>query len=397
MSFCGYDETRLPILLEEFSNVDLDYIVDRLNSIEIETPSWGYTSGGTRFFTYEDPLAARSLEEKLADAATVHRYTGVTPRVALHIPWDSAEDYAPMMELAESLSIGIGAINPNLFQDNDYMLGSITHTNPSIRRKAVGHILECVEIMKVTGSRDLSLWLSDGTNYPGVGDFRQRRHYLQSALREVYDALPDNGRILIEYKGFEPSFYHTDLADWGMATLTAMELGPSAQTLVDLGHHPLGTNIEQIVAWLIDLRRLGGFHFNSKKYADDDLTAGSVNPQELFLIFCEMVKGMEDPDVHLDPAFMIDQSHFDKPKVEGMIQSVEQILRAFARALLVDYAKLTEAQQAGDVVGAESILKNAAEADVRPLIGEARRRIGRAPDALNAYRANQDRELRARD
>ncbi|MGE5558942.1 MAG: L-rhamnose isomerase [Bacillota bacterium] len=381
---------NLEHLAEKFPGFSMEGIIKNLMEQHIETPSWGYGSGGTRFFTFKDPTAARNLEEKIADAAVVHQFTGVTPSVALHIPWDKTDDWKGLAAFAAARGIRIGAINPNLFQDNDYMNGSITNLSPAVRKKAVAHIMECVEIMNQTGSRHLSLWFADGTNYPGQGDFRKRKALLIESLREVYGKMSGNQVMLIEYKMFEPAFYHTDIGDWGMATFIAQAVGDRAMTLVDLGHHPLGANIEQIVAWLIDLGRLGGFHFNSKKYADDDLTVGSINPYELFLIYCELIKGYRDAGVKMDVAYMIDQSHFDKPKVEGMIQSVDNIQTAYAKALLVDYEALAQSQANGDAVLAEEILKKAFQADVQPLLAEARTRMGVDPDLLSAYRRSPE-------
>src|SRR5690554_1888568 len=351
-------------------------VLKNVMKLEVETPSWGYSSGGTRFFVYDDPTAARTLEEKIDDAAVVHKYTGITPAVALHIPWDKTDDWPGLKQYAESKGIRIGAINPNLFQKNEYLHGSVTNYDPAVRAQAVDHLLECVQIMRDTGSPVLSLWLADGTNYPGQSDFRRRKKNLIDSLSKVYKELQGEERILVEYKMFEPAFYHTDIGDWGMATFIAQALGERAQTLVDLGHHALGTNIEQIVAWLLDLGMLGGFHFNSKKYADDDLTTGSVNPHELFLIFCELVKAERDPEISNDVIYMIDQAHFDKPKVDGMIQSVQNIQIAYAKALIVDYQALEEAQVKQDIIAAEEILNAAYQTDVRPLLTEARQRTG---------------------
>ena len=376
-------------------NSDLkEQIINALMEQEIETPSWGYASGGTRFFVPDDPTAARTLEEKIDDAAVVHKYTGVAPSVALHIPWDKTDDWKGLKEYAQSRGIRIGAINPNLFQMNEYMQGSVTNYDPAVRAQAVEHLLECVQIMRDTDSKVLSLWLADGTNYPGQSDFRRRKRNLLESLRSVYKELRADERILIEYKMFEPAFYHTDIGDWGMATLLAQSLGERAQTLVDLGHHALGTNIEQIVAWLLDLEMLGGFHFNSKKYADDDLTTGSANPHELFFIFCELVKAERDPEISNDVIYMIDQAHFDKPKVDGMIQSVQNIQIAYAKALIVDYQALEEAQVKQDIIAAEEILNAAYQTDVRPLLAEARQRAGLDPNPLEAYLKSSDRELR---
>ena len=377
--------------------VDLVKARERLLSQEIETPSWGYADSGTRFQVFHQPGAARTVFEKLDDAAMVHQMTGITPSVALHIPWDKVDDYQKVVDYAEELGLTIGAINPNLFQEPEYKLGSLCHPDVAIRKKALDHILECIEIMNITGSKILSLWLADGTNYPGQDDFRDRKKRLEDTLEVVYEALGDDQRMLIEYKFFEPAFYHTDIADWGMATLLAMKLGPRAQTLVDLGHHPLGTNIEQIVAYLIDEGKLGGFHFNSKKYADDDLTTGSINPYELFLIYNELVAGAEDLQEDLDVAYMIDQSHNVKPKVAAMIQSVEQIQMAYAKALLVDRLSLRKAQREGDIIGAESILRAAYDCDVTALLADIREEMGVPVNPLKAYRQSGYEDTIARE
>jgi len=368
--------------------LDVEGIEAALKAQRIETPSWGYGDSGTRFKVFAQAGAARTPHEKIADAAQVHKYTGVAPSVALHIPWDKADDYGELRVYAESLGLRLGAINPNLFQEDDYKLGSLCHPDPYVRRKAIDHCLECIEIAKVCGSEIISLWLGDGTNYPGQDNFRARKHRLVESLAEVYAVMPPPMRILIEYKFFEPAFYHTDLGDWGMALLTAQKLGDRAQVLVDLGHHPLGTNIEQIVAILVDEGRLGGFHFNSKKFADDDLTVGSINPYELFLIFNELIDGEIDPAVEMNVAYMIDQSHNIKPKIEAMIQSIVNVQTAYARALLIDRSKLAESQLAGDVVTAEETLLSAFRTDVRPLLAAVREEMGLGPDPLAAYRAS---------
>jgi len=366
--------------------LDVEGIKAALKAQRIETPSWGYGDSGTRFKVFAQRGAARTAYEKLADAAQVHKYTGVAPSVALHIPWDKVDDYGALKVYAQSLGLRLGAINPNLFQADDYKLGSVCHPDPSIRRKAIDHCLECVEVARATNSDIISLWLADGTNYPGQDSIRARKHRLIESLTEVYAAMPAPMRLLIEYKFFEPAFYHTDLGDWGMALLVAQKLGDRAQVLVDLGHHPLGTNIEQIVALLIDEGRLGGFHFNSKKFADDDLTVGSINPYELFLIFNELIDGELDPAVEMDVAYMLDQSHNVKPKIEAMIQSIVNVQTAYARALLIDRRKLTEAQLAGDVVTAEETLLAAFRTDVRPLLAAVREEMGLTSDPLAAYR-----------
>ncbi|MBD69082.1 L-rhamnose isomerase [Candidatus Poribacteria bacterium] len=365
---------------------NVDEIRNNLKKQHIETPSWGYGNSGTRFGVFHQEGAARNAAERLEDAATVHKYTGVSPTVALHIPWDQTDDWDGLQQYAAELGIGIGAINPNVFQDQIYKLGSVCNPDSSIRRTAIDHMLECVDIMNITGSQDLSLWFADGTNFPGQGDFRQRKHWMEEALKEICNTLNDNQRMLIEYKFFEPGFYHTDLTDWGTAYVMAKKLGNKAQVLIDLGHHPLGINIEFIVAYLIDENKLGGFHFNCKKFADDDLTVGSINPQELFLIYNELVAAELDPEVETDIAYMIDQSHNLKPKVEASIQSVCNLQTAYAKALIVDRQSLAETQAAGEIIDAEQILQRAAETDVRPLLERVRLEMDLDPNPLTAYR-----------
>ncbi|MEA3406630.1 MAG: L-rhamnose isomerase [Chloroflexota bacterium] len=383
-------EAAYELLAEDLESrgLDVEEIKSALKDQHIETPSWGYADSGTRFKVFKQPGAATTPFEKIADAAQVHKFTGVAPSVALHIPWDKVDDYGELSRYAASLGISLGAINPNLFQDDDYKLGSLCHPKDTIRRKAVDHMLECIEIAETVGSDILSLWLADGTNYPGQDSFRARKHRLIESLQEVYEAMPETMRLLIEYKFFEPAFYHTDIEGWGMALLVAQKLGERAQVLVDLGHHPLGTNIEQIVALLLDEGRLGGFHFNSKKYADDDLTVGSVKPHELFLIFNQLIDAERDPDVEMNVAYMLDQSHNIKPKIEATIQSVVNVQNAYARALLIDREALKTAQLAGEVVDAEEILLDAYRTDVRPLLAEVRREMGLEIDPLAAYRAS---------
>lgn len=363
--------------------LDVAGVKEALKAQRVETPSWGYGDSGTRFKTFPWHGAARDVRERLADAAMVHKLTGVCPSVALHIPWDAVEDWAELKAYAESLGVRIGAINPNLFQDDEYRLGSVCHPEPAVRRRAVEHMLECVEIARATGSTILSLWFADGTNYAGQDSLRERKHRLLESLRQVYAAMPAGMRMLIEYKFFEPAFYHTDLPDWGTAYALALKLGPQAQVLVDTGHHPQGTNIEQIVAFLLDEGRLGGFHFNARKYADDDLVVGSVNPFELFLIYNELVAAAE---AARDVAYMIDQSHNIEPKIEAMVQSALNVQTAYARALTVDRDTLTARQAAGDVLGAHRVLVDAFETDVRPLLAQVRVEMGLHPDPLAALK-----------
>ncbi|HID86355.1 MAG TPA: sugar isomerase [Anaerolineae bacterium] len=421
-------EREYALLAERLTErgVDVEAVKEALKAQRIETPSWGYGDSGTRFKVFPWPGAARNVFEKIADAAFVHRLTGVAPSVALHIPWDrpalshalsedfgelsravegeaeGVDDWAGLKRYAEELGIQIGAINPNLFQDDVYRLGSVCHPDATVRRRAVDHMLECVEIMKATGSDILSLWFADGTNYAGQDSIRERKRRMEEALAEVYAALPEGSRMLIEYKFFEPAFYHTDVADWGMAAAFARKLGPQAQVLVDTGHHAPGTNVEQIVAFLLDEGLLGGFHFNSRKYADDDLIVGTVNPFELFCIFNELVAAEEadDPavaDCARNVAYMIDQSHNIEGKIEAMIVSVMNCQTAYAKALLVDRAALAERRAAGDVLGAHRVLMEAYETDVHPLLARVRVEMGLDPDPIAAFQASGYAEKVARE
>jgi len=381
-------------LFEERQNargIDLARVKEKLKAFRVETPSWGYGDSGTRFKVFRKAGVPRNPFEKLEDAAMVHRLTGICPTVAVHIPWDRVDDYAELKRHAESLGIAIGAVNPNLFQDDDYMLGSVTHTDPRVRRKAINHILECIDVMRAVGSNILSLWFADGTNYPGQGDIRRRKAWMEEALREVYARLDPGMRMLIEYKFFEPAFYHTDLADWGMAFNLANKLGPQAEVLVDTGHHPQGTNVEHIVAYLLDERKLGGFHFNSRKYADDDLIVGAINPYELFLIFYQIVEAAENGDdgvreTAANIAYMIDQSHNIEPKIPAMIRSVLNVQTQYAKALLINFDEVRRAQEAGDVLAAEHAVRSAFETDVSPLLAVVREEMGVPVDPMDAYR-----------
>ena len=370
--------------------VALHDLESRLRAQRIETPSWGYGNSGTRFAVFKQPGAARDIRERLADAAQVHAVTGVCPSVALHIPWDKVDDYDALKAEAADLGVEIGAINPNVFQDSDYQFGSFGHRDAAVRQKALDHMAECVEIMEATGSRLLSLWFADGTNYAGQADLISRKRSFEECLRKTHDMLPGGARMLVEYKFFEPGFYHTDIADWGMALHFARASGERAQVLVDLGHHAQGVNIEHIVAFLLDEERLGGFHFNNRKYADDDLTTGSVNLYEVFLIYHEIENArIRQPGGGASQiAYMIDQSHIVKPKVEAMIQSVLNIQTACARALLVDRRALAAAQEEGDAVMAEEILRLAWDTDVRPLLAKVRTDQGAEADPLAAYRSS---------
>jgi len=368
-----------------------EQVKEALKRQKIETPSWGYGNSGTRFKTFPAPGAARDIWEKLEDAAEVHKLTGIAPSVAIHIPWDKVSDWSELREFASARGVQIGAVNPNLFQDPDFKLGSIAHPDARVRQKAVQHILECIEIMKKTGSRDLSLWFADGTNYAGQDDIRSRKRRVRDSLEQVYASLEDDMRLLLEYKFFEPAFYFTDLFDWGAALLHCTQLGPKAQVLVDLGHHAQSTNIEAIVAFLLDEGKLGGFHFNARRYADDDLIVGSTNPLELFSIYAELVSAEYSSDevtssTVKNVAYMIDQSHNIEPKVEAMLESVLNCQEMYARALLIDFEQLREAQQKGDVLEAHRTLIRAFRTDVTELLTEVRLEMGVPADPIRAYR-----------
>ena len=372
--------------------IKIDEIKDKLKAQRIETPSWGYSDSGTRFKVFHQPGAARNIYERLQDSAQVNKFTGICPSVAIHIPWDKVKDFKKLKQYAKNLGLNIGSVNPNLFQDDDYKLGSICNPNPTVRKKAINHILECIEIAKEVDSTILSLWFADGTNYPGQDSIRNRKKRMEDSLKEVYSLLPDNMRMLIEYKFFEPAFFHTDISDWGVSYAITKKLGEKAQVLVDTGHHPQGTNIAQIVAFLLDERKLGGFHFNDRKYADDDLTLGSINPYELFLIFNEIVDAQKDINLkrHVESiAFMIDQSHNLKPKIEAMIQSVVNAQIAYAKALLVEREKLVKAQDEGNIIKAEQILINVFQIDVKPFLEKLRLEMGLDPNPIKAYKESK--------
>ncbi|MET9423456.1 L-rhamnose isomerase [Streptomyces sp. NPDC006540] len=353
-----------------------------LQAQTVETPSWAYGNSGTRFKVFAQPGVPRTPYEKLDDAAQVHARTGVAPTVALHIPWDRVDDYAALAKYAGERGLRLGTINSNVFQDDDYKLGSVCHPDRAVRRKALDHLLECVDIMDATGSRDLKLWFSDGTNYPGQDDIRARQDRLAEALGTVYERLGETQRMLLEYKLFEPAFYTTDVPDWGTAYAHCLKLGPKAQVVVDTGHHAPGTNIEFIVALLLREGKLGGFDFNSRFYADDDLMAGAADPFQLFRIMYEVVRGGGlTPEV----AFMLDQCHNIEQKIPAVIRSVMNVQEATAKALLVDAGALSAAQRAGDVLAANAVLMDAYNTDVRPLLAELREETGLDPDPVAAY------------
>ncbi|MGW5256122.1 L-rhamnose isomerase [Streptomyces sp. NPDC004012] len=362
--------------------IELAAVKAALQTQAVETPSWAYGNSGTRFKVFAQPGVPRTPQEKLDDAAKVHEFTGVAPTVALHIPWDRVDDYGALAEHARRRGLRLGAINSNTFQDDDYRLGSICHPDAAVRRKAVGHLLECVDIMDATGSKDLKLWFADGTNYPGQDDIRARQDRLAEGLAEVYARLGDGQRMLLEYKLFEPAFYTTDVPDWGTAYAHCLRLGGKAQVVVDTGHHAPGTNIEFIVATLLREGRLGGFDFNSRFYADDDLMVGAADPFQLFRIMYEVVRGGGfGPGV----AFMLDQCHNIEPKIPAIIRSVMNVQEATAKALLVDAEALASAQRSGDVLGANAVLMDAYNTDVRPLLAEVREDLGLDPDPVAAY------------
>ncbi|PSK96402.1 L-rhamnose isomerase/sugar isomerase [Haloactinopolyspora alba] len=355
-----------------------------LGAQEIELPSWAFGNSGTRFKVFSQSGVPRTPEEKIDDAAQVHAFTGAAPIVSLHIPWDKVDDYEKLAVHAADRGVRIGAINANVFQDDDYMLGSVTSPDPKVRRKATDHLLECVEIANATGSRDVKLWFADGTNYPGQDSIRTRQDRLAEALDEVYAALRPDQRILLEYKLFEPSFYTTDVPDWGTSYAHCLRLGEKAVVCVDTGHHAPGTNIEFIVAFLLRENKLGAFDFNSRFYADDDLMVGAADPFQIFRIMHEIVQaGATTPDSGIN--FMLDQCHNIEPKIPAQIRSVMNVQEATAKALLVDADALTAAQVSGDVLGANAVLMDAYNTDVRPLLAEIRRNGGLDPDPLEAF------------
>jgi L-rhamnose isomerase/sugar isomerase len=363
-----------------------------LDALRIETPSWAYGNSGTRFKVFAQPGVPRTVEEKIDDAARVHAHTGAAPSVALHIPWDRVDDYGALAKYADAAGIRLGTINANVFQDDDYKLGSVTNPDPAVRRKAVAHLLECVDVMDQTGSRDLKLWFADGTNYPGQDDIRDRQDRLAEALSTVYERLGAHQRLILEYKLFEPAFYATDVPDWGTSYAHCLRLGERAKVCVDTGHHAPGTNIEFIVAFLLREGKLGAFDFNSRFYADDDLMVGAADPFQLFRILYEVRRG-DGFDPATGIAFMLDQCHNIERKIPGQIRSVCNVQEAAAKALLVDRDALKEAQDSGDVIAANDVFMDAFNTDVRQILAELRAERGLDRDPMKAYRASgyQDR------
>jgi L-rhamnose isomerase/sugar isomerase len=367
----------------------LDRAVQALDAFHIEIPSWGFANTGTRFGKFVQPAAASTIEEKFADAAEVNRLTGVTPTLALHVLWDlpnGIADVPAIKDLERRFSIRAGSINPNLFQDQQYKFGSLCNPSPEIRKLALCHALDSIEIARQLGSRDVSLWLADGSNYPGTQSIRKRIVWLEEALGVAHAHLAPSQRLLIEYKPFEPAFYHTDIADWGMASHLAFLAGPQARVLVDTGHHYASQNIEQIVAWLLHTGLLGGFHFNDRRYADDDLTLGSIDPYQIFRIFHELHETQPEGLLHA-VAFMIDQSHNLKGKIEATVQTVVTAQELWLKAALVDREQLAAHQQSCDLVAAEELFRGAFWTDVRPLAAHWRTARGLPADPLAALRS----------
>jgi len=367
-----------------------DLAFKALDAFQIEIPSWGFANTGTRFGKFVQAAAASTIEQKFADAAEVNRLTGSTPTMALHVLWDlpnGVDDVPVVKELERQFRIRSGSINPNLFQDQEYKYGSLCNPSAAIREQAVAHMLDSIEIGKALGSRDVSLWLADGSNYPGTQSIRKRIGWLEEALRTSHDHLGPNQRLLIEYKPFEPAFYHTDMADWGMSSHFAQQAGPQAVVLVDTGHHYSAQNIEQIVAWLLHTGMLGGFHFNDRRYADDDLTLGSIDPYQIFRIFHEIHAAAAD-GLELDIAYMIDQSHNLKGKMEAMVQTVVAAQELYLKAALVDRERLAELQHSCDLVAAEELFRGAFWQDVRPMTAAWRAARGLPVDPLAALRAS---------
>ncbi|GAA3282580.1 L-rhamnose isomerase [Nesterenkonia halobia] len=366
-------------------------IAPQLEHQAIEVPSWAYGNSGTRFKVFGTPGTPRSVEEKIADAAAVHRFTGLAPRVALHIPWDLVDDFGALRSHAGELGVELGTINSNTFQDDDYKFGGLTHHDRRIRQKAIDHHLQCIEIMGQTGSRDLKIWLADGSNYPGQADILGRQERLADSLAAIHAQLSDEQRLILEYKFFEPAFYHTDVPDWGTALTHVQALGENAKVCLDTGHHAPGTNIEFIVAQLLRAGKLGSFDFNSRFYADDDLIVGAADPFQLFRILFEVIRGGGyAPESEV--AFMLDQCHNVEKKIPGQIRSVLNVQEMTARALLVDRAALAEAQEAGDVLTAHEIFMDAFYTDVRPDLAAWRESRGLPADPMRAYEASGHQE-----
>ncbi|NBB75191.1 MAG: sugar isomerase [Bacteroidetes bacterium] len=371
--------------------MDAEVLTQRVAAFQVAVPSWALGTGGTRFGRFPGPGEPRNVYEKMDDVAVIQQLTRATPRVSLHIPWDEPEDVGALKAHADDLDLGFDAVNSNTFQDqpgqeHSYKFGSFSHTDPAVRQQAVAHNLHVVELGEQLGSEAITVWLADGSNYPGQMHLRRSFDRVLDGLQTVYDALPDGWRLYTEHKPYEPAFYATVVQDWGSSLMLANRLGPQAQCLVDLGHHLPNTNVELVVARLITAGKLGGFHFNDSKYGDDDLTTGAIKPYQLFLVFNELVDAYEEGLDGFDPDYMIDQSHNVKDPIEAFLQTVDQLQRAYAKALLVDRDALAAYQDQNDVLMAEQTLKAAYEADVSALVAEARRRQGGALDPLAAFR-----------
>ena len=368
-----------------------DKIGQALNEFRIEIPSWGFANTGTRFGKFIQAAAATTTEEKFSDAGQVHLLTGACPRIALHVLWDfpnGMQSVDDIQKFSERYGVRAGSINPNLFQDQEYKYGSFGNPDASVRERALQHVKDSIQIAKQLGSRDISLWFADGSNYPGTAHIRQRKRWFEKSLTAAHAELSPDQRLLVEYKPFEPAFYHTDIADWGMALHLARCAGPRAKVLVDTGHHYASQNIEQIVAWLLSEERLGGFHFNDRRYADDDLTLGSIDPYQVFRIFHEILFYEWETGERPDTEFMIDQSHNLKGKIEAMMQTVNMAQELYSKATIVDYRELADAQKSCDLVRAESVLQDAFATDVRPIIREWRRSKGLPENPMEAFRLN---------
>jgi L-rhamnose isomerase/sugar isomerase len=379
---------------------DPDALAERVGAFGVAVPSWGVSTGGTRFGRFPGEGEPRNLMEKLEDVASLHALTGAAPRVSLHIPWDAPQDPEAVKQRAAELGIGFDAVNSNTFEDQpnqacSYKFGSLSHTDAAVREQAIAHNIDVIRVGQQLGSRALSVWIGDGGSYPGQIHFRRAFDRTLESFRAIYAALPDGWKLWTEHKPFEPAFYSTVVADWGTSYLIATALGPKASCLVDLGHHLPNTNIEQVVARLIGAGKLGGFHFNDSKFADDDLTAGSIKPYQLFLVFHELVSAEVEKVPGFDPGYMIDQSHNLKDPLEDLLQSIMAIQNAYAKALLVDHAVLDAHQEANDAVMAEATLKDAFETDVRALAAEARRRKGAAVDPIGTFRRSGYRAEKA--
>ncbi|MEM9248534.1 MAG: TIM barrel protein [Pseudomonadota bacterium] len=385
----------------ERRGIAIDRVLERISTFAVALPTWGVGTGGTRFARFPGPGEPRHIFDKLEDCATVHELTGLTPRVSPHFPWDVVEDYAELRGAADALGLGFDAVNSNTFQDlpgqpHSYKFGSLTHTDKAVRDQAIALNLECIEIGQKLGAEAITVWIADGSNFPGQSHQGKAFDRYVAALREIIAAAPDNWQVFLEHKIYEPAFYSTVISDWGSSLLAAQELGPKAQCLVDLGHHAPTVNIEQIVTRLIRAGKLGGFHFNDSKYGDDDLDSGAIDPFRLFLVFNELEEAQR-ADAAFAPAYMIDQSHNVTDPIESLILSAIEIARAAAQAMLVDRAALAEAQEQNDALAALEVLKLAFRTEVSPLLAEARRRAGGALDPLGTYRASGYRVEKARE